>query len=59
LPTFRIADPINDEALNTSARATAERMLASDPALERKENAGVRQLLTVNYARALELFRVG
>ncbi len=59
LPAFRIADPINDEVLNTSARATAERMLASDPALERKENTGVRQLLTVNYARALELFQVG
>lgn len=59
LPMFRIADPVADEALSVSARAMAERMLESDPNLTRKENAGVRQLLTVSYARALELFRVG
>ncbi len=59
LPAFRIADPIADEALNNSARESAERMLTADPALERPENAGVRQLLTINYKRALELFQVG
>ncbi len=59
LPMFRIADPIADEALNVSARVMGERMLESDPNLTRQENAGVRQLLTVSYARALELFRVG
>jgi ATP-dependent DNA helicase RecG len=59
LPAFRIADPIADEELNTSARACAERLLHADPTLSRPEHAGVLQLLTVGYARALELFRVG
>jgi len=59
LPAFRIADPVQDEVLNESAREAAERVLAQDPMLARAEHAGLRQLLTVGYARALELFRVG
>lgn len=59
LPAFRIADPIADEALSDAARASAERMLTADPTLERPEHAGIRQLLSTNYARALELFHVG
>lgn len=59
LPTFRIADPIADEALNDAARASAERMLSADPTLERPEHTGIRHLLSANYARALELFHVG
>ncbi len=59
LPAFRIADPIADEALNDAARTGAERMLTADPTLERPEHAGIRHLLSTNYARALELFHVG
>ncbi|NUS98029.1 MAG: ATP-dependent DNA helicase RecG [Gemmatimonadaceae bacterium] len=57
--TFRIADPLRDEALNETARGVAERLLASDPELERAEHAPVRAALQGRYARALELFRVG
>ena len=57
--TFRIADPIRDEALNEIARDVAERLLAADPALEKREHAPLRAALQGRYARALELFRVG
>ena len=56
---FRIADPIEDEALNVLARAVAEKVLVEDPELERAENKGVRETLQSRYARAMELFRVG
>lgn len=59
LPAFRVADPVRDEALSASARASAETLLAADPTLDRPANQPLRQLLTVNYARALELFGVG
>jgi ATP-dependent DNA helicase RecG len=58
-PTFRIADPLKDEALFAMARATAEEILGSDPELRKKENAGLRAALGERYARAIELFRVG
>ena len=57
--TFRIADPIRDEALNETARDVAERLLAADPELEQREHAPLRAALQGRYARALELFRVG
>jgi ATP-dependent DNA helicase RecG len=57
--TFRIADPIRDEALNETAREVAERLLADDPELEKREHAPLRAALQGRYARALELFRVG
>ncbi len=57
--TFRIADPIRDEALNEIAREVAERLLAADPELEQREHAPLRAALQGRYARALELFRVG
>lgn len=57
--TFRIADPLRDEALNFLARAEAERVLEADPDLASNENTGIKQVLTARYARALELFRVG
>ena len=57
--TFRIADPIRDEDLNVKARAAAELLLARDPELTAKENAGIRKVLGARYSRALELFRVG
>ena len=59
LPAFRIADPLRDEALNERARVIADRLLTTDPALERAEHLPLRHLLAVGYARALELFRVG
>lgn len=59
VPTFRIADPIRDEALNDRARAAAGSLLARDPGLERPEHAGLRRVLGERYARSLELFRVG
>jgi ATP-dependent DNA helicase RecG len=59
VPTFRIADPIKDEALNEQARLAAERLLDRDPALEHAEHSGMRRVLGVRYARSLELFRVG
>jgi len=57
--TFKIADPIRDEALNLLAHAEAERVLDEDPDLVSKDNDGIRKVLTSRYARALELFRVG
>ncbi|MCU0617590.1 MAG: ATP-dependent DNA helicase RecG [Gemmatimonadaceae bacterium] len=59
VPTFRIADPVRDEVLNEHAREAAERILARDPELRLPEHAALRQLLTVGYQRALELFQVG
>jgi ATP-dependent DNA helicase RecG len=59
VPTFRVADPLRDEALNESARNAAERVLAKDPELEHPTHAGMRRVLGERYARALELFRVG
>lgn len=57
--TFKIADPIRDEALNIEARLAAEAMLDADPGLEKKEHAGIRGVLSGRYSRALQLFRVG
>jgi ATP-dependent DNA helicase RecG len=57
--TFRIADPVADEALNIKARAGAEILLDRDPDLAARENAGIRKVLSSRYARAMELFRVG
>ncbi len=59
LPSFRVADPLRDEALIPVARAAAERVLRVDPTLSAPEHAPLRELLTGRYRRALELFRVG
>ena len=59
VPTFRVADPVRDEALGDRARAAAERLLASDPELMHASNAGLRRVLGERYRRSLELFRVG
>ncbi|HEY6830790.1 MAG TPA: ATP-dependent DNA helicase RecG, partial [Gemmatimonadaceae bacterium] len=59
VPTFRIADPLRDEALNESARAAAEQLLMRDPDLAKKEHAALRRVLGDRYAKSLELFRVG
>jgi len=59
VPTFRIADPLRDEALGERARAAAERLLESDPDLVEGSHAGLRRVLGERYRRSLELFRVG
>ena len=59
VPTFRVADPLRDEALNDVARQLASAILERDPVLERPEHAAIRRTLRDRYARALELFRVG
>ena len=59
VPTFRVADPLRDEALNDAAREAAERLLAKDPELDHPAHVGLRRVLGERYARALELFRVG
>ncbi|HKN66080.1 MAG TPA: hypothetical protein VJW73_07370, partial [Gemmatimonadaceae bacterium] len=59
VPTFRIADPLRDEALGERARVAAERMLDTDPDLASAEHAGLRRVLGERYRRSLELFRVG
>lgn len=56
---FRIADPVRDEDLGVRAREAAERVLADDPELRKRENTRMRRAITVRYPRALELFRVG
>jgi ATP-dependent DNA helicase RecG len=56
---YRIADPIRDEALNIKAQEIAEQMLDADPELQKKEHAGIRDVLSKRYSRALKLFRVG
>jgi ATP-dependent DNA helicase RecG len=59
MSTFKIADPLRDEALNEKAREIADRILAEDPELEATANAPLKRALAIRYARALELFRVG
>ena len=59
VPTFRVADPLRDEALNEVARDAADAMLAEDPELLRAEHAALRRVMGERYARSLELFRVG
>jgi ATP-dependent DNA helicase RecG len=58
-PTFKVADPLRDEELNSIARAIADEMLADDPELTAPAHAPLRQALGARYARSLELFRVG
>jgi ATP-dependent DNA helicase RecG len=57
--TFKVADPVRDEALNLQARQAAEKILERDPELTAAANTGIRKVLSARYARALELFRVG
>jgi ATP-dependent DNA helicase RecG len=59
LPSFRVADPLRDEALIPLARAAATEVLERDPELRAPGHQALRDLLTGRYRRALELFRVG
>ena len=59
VPTFRIADPLRDAALNQVARRVADRVLAEDPELAAPGHVALRTMLGARYHRALALFRVG
>jgi ATP-dependent DNA helicase RecG len=59
VPTFTVADPLRDEALNLLAHQEAAALLARDPDLALPSHAGIRTALAERYARAMELFRVG
>jgi ATP-dependent DNA helicase RecG len=59
VPTFRVADPMKDQALNEAAREAAERLLGADPTLDKPAHAAMRKVMGDRYARSLELFRVG
>ena len=59
VPTFRVADPLRDEELNTLAQQSAAALLERDPDLTRAEHAGIRKALGEKFKRAIELFRVG
>ena len=59
VPTFRVADPIRDEALSARAAAGAAKLLADDPGLEKPEHAGMKRVLVERYSRSLELFAIG
>jgi ATP-dependent DNA helicase RecG len=49
----------DDADLLARARELATSLIASDPALQRKENQRVRERAVARYPRAVELFRVG
>ncbi|MCC6319217.1 MAG: ATP-dependent DNA helicase RecG [Gemmatimonadaceae bacterium] len=57
--SFRIADPVRDEALLEAAQRVATSLLSDDPTLARPEHATLRRTIGHRYSRALELFRVG
>jgi ATP-dependent DNA helicase RecG len=59
VPTFTVADPLQDEELNLLAQQEASTLLARDPDLADPAHTAIRQALSERYARALELFRVG
>ncbi|MBA3891067.1 MAG: ATP-dependent DNA helicase RecG [Gemmatimonadaceae bacterium] len=59
VPTFRIADPIRDEALSARAAEGAAKVLAADPELAKPGHAGMKRVLVDRYSRSLELFSVG
>jgi ATP-dependent DNA helicase RecG len=59
VPTFRVADPIRDEALSDEARVAAEKVLAEDPELNQPKNLGILKVLGERYSRAMEMFKTG
>jgi ATP-dependent DNA helicase RecG len=59
VPTFRVADPIRDEALSDEARLAAEKVLAEDPELNLPKNLGILKVLGERYSRAMEMFKTG
>jgi len=56
---LRYANLETDLALLDAARTAAAAMIATDPALERREHAAYRERIVTRYERGFELFRVG
>ena len=56
---LRYANLETDLALLEAARQAAGAMIATDPALERREHVAYRDRLVIRYERGFELFRVG
>ena len=56
---LRYANLETDLALLEDARTAAAAMIATDPALERREHAAYRERIVTRYERGFELFRVG
>lgn len=59
VPTFRVADPMRDEALGEAARYAATKLLERDPTLTSPANEKLKRVLGARYSRGLELFQVG
>src|SRR5213075_3105985 len=55
----RYADVETDLPLLDAARAAAGDMIATDPALEKREHSAYRERIVTRYERGFELFRVG
>jgi ATP-dependent DNA helicase RecG len=56
---LRYANFATDLALLEDARQTAAAMIATDPALERRDHSAYRERIVTRYERGFELFRVG
>ena len=56
---LRYANLETDVPLLEAARGAAAAMIATDPALERREHAAYRERIVTRYERGFELFRVG
>ncbi len=56
---LRYASLETDLPLLDAARTAAAAMIATDPALERREHAAYRERIVTRYERGFELFRVG
>ncbi len=56
---LRYANLETDLPLLDAARTAAAAMIATDPALERREHAAYRERIVTRYERGFELFRVG
>jgi len=56
---LRYANLETDLALLEAARTAAGAMIATDPALERREHVAYRERIVTRYERGFELFRVG
>jgi len=58
-PALRYANLETDLPLLEAARTAAAAMIATDPALERREHVAYKERIVTRYERGFELFRVG
>ena len=56
---LRYANLETDVPLLEAARQAAAAMIATDPALEKREHSAYRERIVTRYERGFELFRVG